>query len=57
MPVPNREYNKMEFETGYDCKVEFEALEEKSAYEILCDTHVTELAERFKPVEAASNDL
>jgi hypothetical protein len=57
MPIPDKEYEKVEFETSNACRAEFEALEGELAYEILDDACIVQLAERFKLMEATSNDL
>ena len=57
MPIPNKEYEKVEFEIVNACRVEFEALEGELAYEILRDARIAQLVEKFKPVEATNNDL
>jgi hypothetical protein len=57
IPIGDKKYNKMEVEIGNDCTTNFEAIEDKLAYEKLCNMSVVELAERFKLVVAVCNNL
>jgi hypothetical protein len=47
----------MEVQPELQSPAELREVEGKTAYEILRDAHVAELAERFKFVQAASTDL
>jgi hypothetical protein len=47
----------MEVEEGIAKPAKLETTEVKSTYEVLRDARVAELAKRFKPVEAVSNNL
>jgi hypothetical protein len=47
----------MDIDLGNNCRVDLDAVEEKSAYERFSDECLAELAMRFKPVEAGQRPI